>query len=61
MAIEGDQGEDLTVICAWCSKLLHLGKGPVSHGICKACHKENFPDAPYEGVEACQAQAVARG
>lgn len=61
MANEVGSGEDPTVLCAWCSKLLQLGRGPVSHGICKPCHLEYFPDIPFQGSEAAQAAAVARG
>ncbi len=48
------------VICAWCSKLLELGRGPVSHGICPPCQEEYFPGV--SGVSAAlPAKAVARG
>lgn len=27
----------MTVLCAWCGKVLRLGGGVVSHGICDHC------------------------
>lgn len=61
MAIETGVGEGPTVLCGWCSKLLQLGRGPVSHGICKPCHEEYFPGVPFQGDEAVRAQGAARG
>lgn len=42
--VAGD--EDFTLICAWCSFMSHLGRGPVSHNICKPCRIEFFPEVP---------------
>ena len=39
-------GEDFTVICAWCGFMSHLGRGPVSHDICKICRVDFFPEVP---------------
>lgn len=38
--------EDFTRICAWCGFMSHLGRGPVSHEICKICRIEFFPEVP---------------
>ena len=27
----------MTIVCAWCQKVLRRGSGPVSHGICGRC------------------------
>ena len=27
----------MTIVCAWCQKVLQSGSGPVSHGICSSC------------------------
>jgi len=29
--------ETSKVICAWCGKVIRIGKEPASHGICKEC------------------------
>src|SRR3990167_4353041 len=26
-------------LCAWCSFMMHYGRGPVSHGICPSCRE----------------------
>jgi hypothetical protein len=31
------------VICGWCSRLLELGRGAISHGICEPCREQYFP------------------
>lgn len=28
---------DVTVLCAWCGTVLHVGGTAISHGICKDC------------------------
>jgi hypothetical protein len=33
------------VVCSWCRKTLRPGVKPVTHGICKTCAAEHFPDA----------------
>jgi len=38
--------EDFTTICAWCGFMSHLGRGPVSHDICKICRVDFFPEVP---------------
>ena len=35
----------LTVICAWCSKILRAGGARHSHGICEPCAAVHFPQA----------------
>ena len=40
--------EDFTIICSWCGFMSHLGRGPVSHNICKICRIEFFPEVPIE-------------
>ncbi|OAI38882.1 hypothetical protein AYO38_08660 [bacterium SCGC AG-212-C10] len=29
----------MTVICAWCDRILEIGAGRVSHGICPQCEE----------------------
>jgi len=51
---------DLMVLCGWCNKLLRMGRGPVSHGICTACANEHFPGIPIPVIEPDGSEAVAR-
>ena len=30
--------------CGWCGRVLELGEGPTSHGICPSCRAEHFGD-----------------
>ncbi len=31
-------------VCGWCGRVLELGEGVVSHGICPRCRAEHFGD-----------------
>ena len=46
----------LTVICAWCGKLIRAGEdaqAPVSHGICEPCaRREEAADVVFEALRA---------
>lgn len=33
----------MTLICAWCKKVLREGSEVVSHGICVECEAKHFP------------------
>lgn len=40
--------DDLLIMCSWCGFMMRFGRGPTSHGICKPCKLDFFPDVPEE-------------
>ena len=43
-----DGEERPRVICAWCEEVMEEGIGPVSHGMCPACHTAFLAMIPEE-------------
>lgn len=52
--------DNLTVVCAWCNKVLVVGGKTISHGICESCSQKLLELAPEVAVEEEQPAMILK-